>query len=210
MPKDKEEKKNSDLEERSLVRKTDSEHQQMLATMRRIEKARKFPMFQNGRPLGRKGQDDFAAFGMVMEVCKTDDINVALSLVRGAAVGQLVGKTSDQEMGQALKQMAELKPQTHLEAILVSQMVAVNTATTKILQAALLPGQDSLGNGMNLNYVTKLQRTFLQQIDVLQKIRGKGQQTVRVEHVTVNTGGQAIVGNVEHGGARMVEGEDEK
>jgi hypothetical protein len=37
-------------------------------------------------------------------------------------------------------------------------------------------------------------------MEALDKHRGKGQQTVRVEHVTVNAGGQAIVGNVEAGG----------
>jgi hypothetical protein len=41
-------------------------------------------------------------------------------------------------------------------------------------------------------------RTFNQQIDTLNKHRGKGQQEVTVEHVTVNEGGQAVVGNVEH------------
>jgi hypothetical protein len=37
-------------------------------------------------------------------------------------------------------------------------------------------------------------------MEVLDKHRGKGQQTVRVEHVTVSAGGQAIVGNVQGGG----------
>jgi hypothetical protein len=37
-------------------------------------------------------------------------------------------------------------------------------------------------------------------MEALDKHRGKGQQTVRVEHVTVNAGGQAIVGNVRGGG----------
>ena len=41
----------------------------------------------------------------------------------------------------------------------------------------------------------------------MQKLRGKGQQTVRGEHVTVNSGGQAIVGKVEHQG---VGGQSEK
>jgi len=37
-------------------------------------------------------------------------------------------------------------------------------------------------------------------LDTLKRYRSKGQQVVRVEHVTVNEGGQAIVGNVETGG----------
>jgi hypothetical protein len=43
-------------------------------------------------------------------------------------------------------------------------------------------------------------RTYLAQMDTLKKYRAKAQQTVRVESVTVNEGGQAIVGDVTHGG----------
>jgi hypothetical protein len=37
-------------------------------------------------------------------------------------------------------------------------------------------------------------------MDTLKRCRSKGQQTVRVERVTVEIGGQAIVGNVSKGG----------
>jgi hypothetical protein len=37
-------------------------------------------------------------------------------------------------------------------------------------------------------------------MDALKKYRAKAQQVVRVERVTVEEGGQAIVGNVERGG----------
>ena|ERR1700730_13228319 len=46
----------------------------------------------------------------------------------------------------------------------------------------------------------KLARTFGAQVDALKRYRSGGEQTVRVEHVTVNEGGRAIVGNVSHGG----------
>jgi hypothetical protein len=48
------------------------------------------------------------------------------------------------------------------------------------------------------NMAVKLQRTFTAQIEALARLRGKGQQTVRVEHVTVHSGAQAIVGDVHH------------
>jgi hypothetical protein len=46
----------------------------------------------------------------------------------------------------------------------------------------------------------KLGRTFAAQVEALKRYRSRGDQTVRVEHVTVNEGGQAIVGNVAHRG----------
>ena len=45
-------------------------------------------------------------------------------------------------------------------------------------------------------------------LDALSKHRGKGQQVVRVEHVTVQAGGQAIVGNVTQGGGGHHRSED--
>jgi hypothetical protein len=44
------------------------------------------------------------------------------------------------------------------------------------------------------------------QVEALKRYRTGGQQKVTVEHVTVNEGGQAIVGNVTHKGG----GGDEK
>ena len=46
----------------------------------------------------------------------------------------------------------------------------------------------------------KLARTFAAQVEALKRYRSGGEQTVRIEYVTVNDGGQAIVGNVTHGG----------
>jgi hypothetical protein len=48
--------------------------------------------------------------------------------------------------------------------------------------------------------VNKLARTFAVQVETLKRYRSGGEQTVRVEHVNVNAGGQAIVGNVSSSG----------
>ncbi len=48
--------------------------------------------------------------------------------------------------------------------------------------------------------LNKLARTFAAQLEALKKYRSTGEQSIRVQHVTVNEGGQAIVGNVRTGG----------
>ncbi len=45
---------------------------------------------------------------------------------------------------------------------------------------------------------TKMMRTYTTQVEALSKLRRRGEQTVRVEHVHVYPGGQAIVGAVTH------------
>jgi integrase len=42
----------------------------------------------------------------------------------------------------------------------------------------------------------RLMRTYALQMEVLRRLRVGGQQFVRVEHVHVNDGGQALIGNV--------------
>src|SRR5262245_19852743 len=46
------------------------------------------------------------------------------------------------------------------------------------------------------NMAVKLLRTYVMQAEALAKLRRGGEQTVRVEHVHVYPGGQAVVGNV--------------
>ena len=42
----------------------------------------------------------------------------------------------------------------------------------------------------------RLLRAYATQVEVLRRLRHGGQQVVRVEHVHVNDGGQAVIGNV--------------
>ena len=54
--------------------------------------------------------------------------------------------------------------------------------------------QDSAANAL-----TKLARTYAAQLTALKNYRTGGEQRVTVQHVNVNHGGQAIVGEVHHG-----------
>ena len=97
--------------------------------------------------------------------------------------------------------LAEAEPGDALEAMLVVQMTATHVAMTR---AARLSA-DAKTSAMHETFersMTRLSRTYLAQLDALKRYRAKAQQTVRVEHVNVFGGGQAIVGDVAHGGER--------
>ena len=57
---------------------------------------------------------------------------------------------------------------------------------------------------------TSSSRTYATLLEALDKHRGKGQQVVRVERVTVKAGGQAIVGSVAHPGGGGAEESEEQ
>jgi hypothetical protein len=86
-----------------------------------------------------------------------------------------------------------------VEAILAAQMAAVHNATMTFARrrahVETIPQQESAERAFN-----KLARTFASQVEALRRYRTGGEQKVLVKHVTVNEGGQAIVGNV--GGRR--------
>jgi hypothetical protein len=97
----------------------------------------------------------------------------------------------------ALKGIA---PRDPLEGMLAAQMVLTHETAMDCFRRAQVPGQTFEARRMNLEFANKLMRSYASLVETLDKHRGKGQQVVRVEHVTVNAGGQAIVGAVSQGG----------
>ena len=93
-----------------------------------------------------------------------------------------------------------MAPRDPIEGRLMAQMIVANEAAMECYRRAALPEQTFDGRQMALNHASKLVRTYSVLVETLNRHRGKGQQTVRVEHVTVQAGGQAIVGNVQTGG----------
>ena len=64
------------------------------------------------------------------------------------------------------------------------------------LRRAALERRTFAGRDVNLKHAAKLPAIYTSQMDALNKHRGKGQQKVTVEHVHIESGTQAIIGNV--------------
>lgn len=114
-------------------------------------------------------------------------------------VGSQGPKLDADGMAFVLSIVSGIQPRDQIEAMLGAQMAAIHNATmTMSRRLALVDNiaqQDSATRALN-----NLARTFAMQIEALKRYRSNGQQKVVVEHVTVNEGGQAIVGNVSKGG----------
>ena len=110
------------------------------------------------------------------------------------------GKTVDEDrLNFMLSVVKGIEPRDQVEAMIAAQMAATHNATMtfarRLNHVDTLAQQDSAERAYN-----KLARTFASQVEALKRYRSAGEQTVRVEHVTLNEGGQAIVGNVAQGG----------
>jgi hypothetical protein len=94
--------------------------------------------------------------------------------------------------------IAGVKPQDQMEAMLASQMAAIHLATMKVAGMLSRAHHDKQLETAERT-LNRLARTFTMQMDTLKRYRSSGQQVI-VKHVTVNDGGQAIVGDIKTGG----------
>jgi len=83
--------------------------------------------------------------------------------------------------------------------MLVTQMTPTDIAMTALSYCVVDAPSPELRE-TNERSMTPLSSTFTAQVHSLKRHKAKASQTVRVERVTVEDGGQAIVGTVQHGG----------
>ena len=111
----------------------------------------------------------------------------------------------------AVSVLADIGPRSPIEGMLAAQMMAVHSAAMEAMGRANLAGQTFEARAMNLAQASKLTRSYVALLEALDRHRGKGQpQVVRVERVTVEAGGQAIVGAVSQRGGGSASGNDEQ
>ncbi|MDZ7697627.1 MAG: hypothetical protein U5R49_12150 [Deltaproteobacteria bacterium] len=128
----------------------------------------------------------------------------------GQVIRSFEGATSIKGVGSQEKLVSSLniaiailhgiKPRDEIETMLMVQMISVHNLIMQQFSGAMMEGQSIDGVERCVSQATKMLRTFTTQMEALKKYRTGGQQKVTVEHVNVNEGGQAIVGNVGQGG----------
>lgn len=95
--------------------------------------------------------------------------------------------------------MHELKPQDALEGMLCSQLISLHGLGMNYLRKAE-KAEMRFHQDPDLNNAVKLLRLQHETIETLMRLRRKGEQKVIVQHVQVNDGGKAIVGDIHTGG----------
>lgn len=140
------------------------------------------------------------AGAVVMQAFGVTDQRMFNGLIRQLVNAVSKGSKIDaDELNAAVAMVAGIAPRDPLEAMLAVQMVAVQFSSMRHTRSMLTCETiDQLD--IQERVVNKLMRTFTTQMEALRKHRNGGNQKVVVEHVHVHSGGQAIVGNVTHGG----------
>jgi len=99
----------------------------------------------------------------------------------------------------AIADMIEkMKSNDQVEALLSCQIIGTHNIAMTMLKRTVFAGSIDHMNAYG-NLANKLLRTVTTQVETLNKYRRGNEQKMIVEHVHVNEGGQAIVGNVNQG-----------
>ena len=124
----------------------------------------------------------------------SDFVNASLLQLQAAARSPF-GTISQTAMNAALAMVTAAAPRDEIEAALAVQMACAHMAARAVLARI-----DRLGSERQIalfaSAAARLMKTFAMQVEVLRRLRHGGQQFVRVEHVHVNHGGRAVIGNV--------------
>jgi hypothetical protein len=126
----------------------------------------------------------------------SDFVNASLLQLQAAA--QLhCGGISEVAMNAALAQIEAVAPQNEIEGTLAIQMACTHTASISVLARFGCGGGSERHVGLLASAAARLLRAYSGQVEALRRLRHGGDQYVRVEHVHVNDGGQALIGNVQ-------------
>jgi hypothetical protein len=123
------------------------------------------------------------------------NLKTSLLQLQGAARSPY-GTVSETAINAALAMIEAAAPRDEIEGAVAVQMACTHAAAMAVL-AKLDSGFGTERRIAALgSTAARLMKVFTLQVELLRRLRHGGQQYVRVEHVHVNDGGQALIGNV--------------
>jgi hypothetical protein len=125
----------------------------------------------------------------------SDFVNASLFQIQ-AACRSPWGGISELSINGALAMIEAAAPKDEIEGALAVQMACTHTAAMAVLAKLDVAFGSEQRVAAFASAAARLMRAFATQVEVLRRLRTGGQQYVRVEHVHVNDGGQAVIGNV--------------
>lgn len=170
--------------------------ERLLAHSDRVQRYKMTPQFikdEDGALVKKPGKDILPDLMEATASYSPDLINMMIYQMHGVANGSL------EKVNAAFAFLRGMEPRDEAEAMLLAQMFTTNALVMEFGARAIQMENPELAE-LNANRVARLTARYMEQMDALNKYRGKGQQTVTVTHMNVNSGGQAMVGNFQKTG----------
>jgi hypothetical protein len=125
----------------------------------------------------------------------SDFVNASLLQLQLAAQLPSSG-ISEIGMNAALAMVEAAAPRNEIEGALAVQMACTHTAAVSVLARFGSGGASERRVVALASAAARLLRAYSVQVEALRRLRHGSDQYVRVEHVHVSDGGQAVIGNV--------------
>jgi len=141
------------------------------------------------------GEQGAVGASEVMGTTSSAFVNASMLQLQAAARLPCSG-ISETGMNAALAMIEAAAPRDGIEGALAVQMACTHTAAISV------PGRFGGGGGSERRVVAlasaadRLMRAYALQVETMRRLRHVGDQYVRVEHVHINDGAQAVMGNV--------------
>jgi hypothetical protein len=151
--------------------------------------------FSKSYPPDGENKDWWRRLKRALGTSSSDFVNASLTQLQTAACLP-GGGISEVGMNAALAQIEGAAPRDEIEGALAVQMACTHSAALSVL-ARFRGGGGSEARVVALATASaRLLRAYSVQVETLRRLRHGGDQHVRVEHVHINDGGQAVIGNV--------------
>jgi hypothetical protein len=152
---------------------------------------------QPGPPAGQEG---VWRKTLRVALATESDAFVDASLFQLIAAARLPGGgLSETAVNATLAMVSSASPQNEMEAALAVQMAATHCAAMSILSGIAGGHTGERNLAIKAAAASKLSRTFAIQVEVFRRLRSGGSQHIRVEHIHLHEGAQAVIGNVQAG-----------
>lgn len=135
----------------------------------------------------------------MLDAMRTDHTLVLQGAINAAsAANPYQDEASDRQRNLALRLLVELAPQNAVERLLVQQLVATDAAASLCLGIGCNTENNADARRRYMGLANQFLNTQVRQIEALTRLRTGGRQHVIVEHLTMESGAQAVIGNVSH------------
>jgi hypothetical protein len=174
----------------SLVVKSDQRRPPVRVKLQRVN-----ANLSKHHPPDGQGKIWWARLKKSLGTTSSDFVNASLLQLQGAA--QLpYGGISETAINAALAMIEGAAPQNEIDGALAIQMACAHAAAMTVLTRLGGGGGTERRVVALASAASRLMRAYAVHVETLRRLRHGGDQYVRVEHVHVNEGGQAVIGNV--------------
>jgi hypothetical protein len=141
------------------------------------------------------GADWWRRLNKALGTTSSDFVNASLFQIQSACRSPW-GGISELSMNAALAMIEAAAPKDEIEGALAVQMACTHTAAMAVLAKLDVAFATERRIAAFGSAAARLLKAYAMQVEVFRRLRNGGQQFVRVEHVHINDGGNAIIGNV--------------